>query len=336
MSKKRLAILIFVPVVLLLLSLFLGRYTISPLTACQSFLAKVFPITHTWPDTVDIVLFQVRLPRAILALLVGAGLSVSGASFQGIFKNPLVSPDILGVSAAAGFGAALAIWLADTTVNMLSVQASAFIFGVLAVFLAYTISRVYKTTPTIILVLSGVIVAALFSAFTSAIKLVADPLNKLPAITFWLMGSLATASWKQVATASPPIIIGTIGLLSVRWRINLLSLGDEEARALGIRTELMKGFIIGCATLVTAAAVCVSGVIGWVGLIMPHVSRMLIGPDHKVLIPASIATGASFLMIVDLIARSATSIEIPLGILTAVVGAPFFAYLLRKTKGGWK
>jgi iron complex transport system permease protein len=336
MSKKKLAILVLVPFVFLLLSLNLGRYTISPVTTCQAILAKFLPLTPSWPDKVEVVLFQIRLPRAILALLVGAGLSVSGASFQGIFKNPLVSPDILGVSAASGFGAALAIWLAGTSVNMLPVQASAFIFGVLAVFLAYTISRVYKTTPTIILVLSGVIVAALFSAFTSTIKLVADPLDKLPAITFWLMGSLATASWKQVSTALAPILIGMIGLLSVRWRINLLSLGDKEARALGIRTEFMKGFIIICATLITAASVCVSGIIGWVGLVMPHVSRMLVGPDHKVLLPASIATGASFLLIVDLIARSATAIEIPLGILTAVVGAPFFAYLLRKTKGGWK
>ena len=336
MSKKRLTILILVPLVLLLISLFIGRYNISSVIACQSILAKFFPLTHSWSDKVEIVLFQVRLPRAILALLVGAGLSISGASFQGIFRNPLVSPDILGVSAAAGFGAALALWLSGPSINMLSVQATAFIFGVLAVFLAYTISRVYKTTPTVVLVLSGIIVAALFGAFTSAIKLVADPLNKLPAITFWLMGSLATASWKQVMLAAVPILLGIIGLLSVSWRINLLSLGDEEARALGVRTEFMKRFIITCATLVTATSVCVSGVIGWVGLVVPHISRMLVGPNHRVLLPTAIAIGASFLLIVDLIARTATSIEIPLGILTAVVGAPFFAYLLRKTKGGWK
>ncbi|MDD5748844.1 MAG: iron ABC transporter permease [Actinomycetota bacterium] len=336
MSKKKIVILVLVPFVLLLISLALGRYTIPPVTVCKAFLAKVFPIAHTWSDQVDNVLFQVRLPRAILALLIGGGLSICGASFQGIFKNPLVSPDILGVSAAAGFGAAMAIWLAGTSVNTLSVQASAFVFGILAVFMAYNISRVYKTTPTVILVLSGVIVGALFSAFTSAIKLVADPLNKLPAITFWLMGSLATASWNKVLTASIPILIGVIGLLSVRWRINLLSLGDDEARALGVRTEFMKRFVIACATLITAASVCVSGVIGWVGLVMPHVSRMLFGPDHKVLLPVSIATGASFLLIVDVVARCATAIEIPLGILTTVVGVPFFAYLLRRTKGGWK
>lgn len=341
MSKKKMAILILAPLILLFLSLFLGRFIVLPVTVCQAIMARLFSWSPSWPVEIDPVkidkvIFEVRLPRAILALLVGSALSISGASFQGIFKNPLVSPDILGVSAAAGFGAALAIWFSGSSVNVFSIQGSAFIFGVLGVMLAYSISRIYKTTPTVILVLAGVIVSALFNAFTSAIKLIADPYHKLPAITFWLMGSLASACWSQVKIAFLPILLGTSGLLAVRWRINLLSLGDEEARALGVKTELVKGFVIACATLVTAAAVCVSGVIGWIGLIVPHISRMLVGPDHKVLLPASISMGASFLLAVDLIARSATAIEIPLGILTAVIGAPFFAYLLRKTKGGWK
>jgi iron complex transport system permease protein len=282
---------------------------------------------------VETVIFQVRLPRVLLAMFVGAGLSISGASFQGMFQNPLVSPGILGVSAGAGFGAALAILLSG---NDAVIQISAFGFAILAVALTYRISRVYKTTPVLMLVLSGVVVGALFLALIGLIKYVADPYEKLPAITFWLMGSLSDASVKHLTTVVPPIVAGSIGLLLVRWRMNILSMGDEEARSLGINTELLKRFIIICATVVTAAAVCVSGMIGWVGLVIPHVARMIVGPDHKVLLPASLSLGAGYLLVIDNIARTATSAEIPLGILTAIIGAPFFAYLLRKTRGrGW-
>jgi iron complex transport system permease protein len=333
LSKKKLLILMISPVCLCLISLFLGRYAISPLTVIQVLMAKIIPTPHTWPNTVESIIINVRLPRVLLAMVIGAGLAVSGASFQGIFRNPLVSPDILGVSAAAGFGAALAILFSQSG---LVIQMSAFGFGMLGVTVTYLISRIYRTTPTLMLVLSGVIIAALFGALTSATKYLADPDSKLPAITFWLMGSLASASWKDVFRACPPIGAGIAGLLMLRWRINLLSMGDEEARSLGVRTEALKGSIIICCTLVTAAAVCVSGVIGWIGLIVPHIARMLVGPNHKVLLPASIATGACYLLLIDDIARTATAIEIPLGIITAVVGAPFFAYLLRKTKGGWK
>jgi iron complex transport system permease protein len=281
----------------------------------------------------ETIIMSVRLPRALLAMLVGAGLSISGASFQGIFSNPLVSPDILGVTSAAGFGAAVAILC---SFNSTLIQTSAFAFGLLGVGLSYMISRVYKTTPILMLVLSGVIVAALFGALTSATKYLADPELKLRDITFWLMGSMASASWKDVFRVFIPIAVGMSGLLMLRWRLNLLSMGDEEARSLGVRTERLKGIIIVCTTLITAASVCVAGVIGWIGLVIPHVARMIVGPDHKVLLPTSIAIGACYLLIIDDIARTATTTEIPLGILTAVIGAPFFAYLLRKTKGGWK
>ncbi len=335
-ARNKLALLILAPIILMFISLFLGRYTISPLTVCHALAAKLYPIATNLTDKEEVVIFIVRLPRSILALLVGAALSISGSAFQGIFRNPLVSPDILGVSSAAGFGAALALLLSGNSVNTLSIQAGAFVFGILGVFLAYFISRVYRaTTSTTILVLSGIIISTLFNAFTSSIKLIADPYNKLPAITFWLMGSLAGVGWDQVRIAVLPIVLGCAGLLSISWRINLLSLGDREARSLGVSTELTKIFIIICATFVTATAVCVSGVVGWIGLVVPHISRMIVGPDHKVLLPASIAIGASFLLLVDLLARTATPTEIPLGILTAVIGAPFFAYLLRKTRGGW-
>jgi iron complex transport system permease protein len=333
LSKKKILLLILIPFGLFFISLFWGRYTISPWEVLQILGSNLFGFEHGLPDTLETIVMSVRLPRAILAMMVGSGLAISGASFQGIFSNPLVSPDILGVTAAAGFGAAVAILLGGSAT---AIQISAFAFGILGVGLAYLISRVYKTTPTLMLVLAGVIVAALFGALTSATKFIADPESKLPAITFWLMGSMASASWKDVLRIIAPVTVGCTGLLLLRWRLNLLAMGDVEARSLGVRTELLKSIIIICTTLVSAASVCVAGVIGWIGLIIPHVARMLVGPDHKVLLPASMAIGAGYLLLIDDIARTITAAEVPLGILTAVIGAPFFAYLLRKTKGGWK
>jgi iron complex transport system permease protein len=333
LSKRRLTLLILLPLGVFFISLFWGRFQIPPLTVIQVLFSHIFPIEHTWPDTIDAIVISVRLPRALLAMFIGAGLSISGASFQGIFSNPLVSPDILGVTAAAGFGAAVAILLGA---NSSLIQVSAFAFGIVGVALSYMISRVYKTTPTLMLVLAGVIVAALFGALTSATKYLADPESKLPAITFWLMGSLASASWKDVVRIIFPVTIGSTVLLLLRWRLNLLAMGDAEARSLGVRTELLKAVIIVSTTLVSAASVCVAGVIGWIGLIIPHVARMIVGPDHRVLMPASMAIGACYLLFIDDIARTITAAEVPLGILTAIIGAPFFAYLLRKTKGGWK
>ena len=325
--------LVIVPLVAFYLSLLIGRYPIDPGVAIGVLASRVMPITRYWPATVDTVMFQIRLPRALLAMLVGAALAISGASYQGMFRNPLVSPDILGVSSAAGFGAALAILLWN---NTLWIEVSALAFGFVGVLLTYAISRVHKTSPAIMLVLAGVIVAAFFSALISVTKYVADPYEKLPAITFWLMGSLDEASWPRVLVSLPLISVGSIGLSLVSWRINLLAMGDEEARSLGVKTELLKGIIILCSTMATAAAVCVSGMIGWVGLIIPHVARALVGPDHRRLLPASLALGATYLLIIDDLARTATSAEIPLGILTALIGTPFFALLLRQTKGGWK
>jgi iron complex transport system permease protein len=277
-SKKKIIILIVVPLALFLISLFWGRYSIHPLTAMQVLLSKILPITPGWTETVETVIFQVRLPRAIVAMLVGAGLSISGASYQGMFRNPLVSPDILGVSAAAGFGAALAILL---SLNTGMIQVLALFFGIIGVIITYMISRVYRTTPVLMLVLSGVVVGAFFSALIAITKYVADPYTKLPEITFWLMGSLSTASVRDIITILPSMLIGSTGLLLVSWRINIMAMGDEEARSLGIRTELFKGVVIFCSTILNAAAVCVSGIIGWVGLVIPHISRMLVGPGYE-------------------------------------------------------
>jgi iron complex transport system permease protein len=294
--------------------------------------SRALPIAHDWSDTVETVVFNIRLPRVLLAMCIGGGLSISGAAFQGMFQNPLVSPDILGVTAGAGFGAALAILFNG---RAMAIQLSAFLFGIVAVALTYSIGRIYRTTPTLMLVLSGVVVGAIFSALLSLVKYVADPNQKLPAIVFWLMGSLGAATMKDLLTSAPLMLIGTAGLLLVRWQINVLSLGDEEARSLGVRTERLKAVIIVCSTAVTAAAVSVCGIIGWVGMVMPHLGRMLVGPDHKRLLPAAFALGAAYLLVIDDLSRTLISAEIPLGILTAIVGAPFFAYLLRRTKGAW-
>jgi iron complex transport system permease protein len=331
MSKKKVALLILVPLVLCIVSLFIGRYPMPITKGIKILLSQIIPINHDWTPVMEAVVMQVRLPRAILSMLIGAALSISGASFQGMFKNPLVSPDILGVSSAAGFGAALVILMSG---NQATIQTSAFIFGMGGVFLTYFISRIYKTTPVLMLVLSGIVVGSLFTALLSITKYIADPYEKLPAITFWLMGSLAAVTMKQVINIIIPMFIGITGLLLVSWRLNILAMGDEEARSLGVRTELLKAIIIICCTLLSASAVSVSGMIGWIGLVIPHIGRMLVGPDNRVLLPTTLSIGASFLLVIDVIARAATGVEIPLGILTSLIGAPFFAYLIRKTKGG--
>jgi len=271
------------------------------------------------------------MPRAILGAMVGGSLAISGAAFQGLFRNPLVSSGILGVTSGAGFGAALAIILFHATAP---IYISAFFFGGLAVLLSFLIGRIYHTTPIIMLVLGGTIVSSVFSALISFTKYVADPTNELPSIVFWLMGSLASARYQDILVAGIPMLIGTLGLIAIRWRINVLSMGDKEAQTLGINTRVNKGIVIVCATLATAGAVCVSGIIGWVGLVIPHIGRMLVGNDNRLLIPTSFSLGACFLILVDNLSRIITGSEIPLGILTALVGGPFFVYLLKRTKGG--
>lgn len=312
-------------------SLFGGRYFISP--------GEVGKILSAGPrggaqDSMAVsVVWNLRLPRTLLNALVGAGLAVAGASYQGIFKNPLVSPDVLGVSSGAAFGAALGILLSG--VNQLATVLT-LVFGILSVFMTYTLSKLRGESSTLSLVLSGMIISAVFSALISLIKYVADPYDKLPAITYWLMGSFANSSYSNLKLVGVPILVGTVLLLLLRWRINILSLGDEEAYSLGINPVRTRLVIIAMATFITAACVTVTGVIGWVGLVIPHICRMLVGEDHKNLLPASCIIGAIFMIIVDMIARSATAAEIPIGILTAIVGAPFFAILFKTSKGDWQ
>jgi len=313
--------------VVIIFSFFLGRYPISPLELLQILISKIIPIQHTWVDQMETILFNVRLPRIILACLVGSCLSSAGASYQGIFQNPMAAPDILGATSGAAFGAALAI-LNDASYLVISL--SAFVFSLLTVTLVYLVSKKTKGSKVLGLILSGIIVGSLFTAGTSFIKLVADPTDQLPAITYWLMGSLAGAKQDTVVMAMIPMILGLVPLFLLRWRINVLTLGDDEARTMGINASKLRLFVIICATLVTAASVSVSGMIGWVGLVIPHLSRRLVGNNYKYLMPASLLFGAIFMLLVDDVSRNLLQTEIPIGILTAFIGAPFFVYLITR------
>lgn len=316
------------PLVLVFVSVFLGRYPVSVFDIIGLFLSP-FTGRNVDPTHVGVIL-HVRLPRVILGALVGGSLAVSGAAFQGLFRNPLVSSGMLGVSSGAGFGAALALILFDP---FFYVYPLSFGFGLMAVFLCFFIGRVTGSTQAVTLVLGGVIVGSIFSALISFLKYVADPYDELPAIVFWLMGSLSRAEYSQILTAGLPMVAGSLGLMIIRWRLNILAMGDKEAHSLGLNVNLNRIFIIVCATLATAGAVCVSGVIGWVGLVVPHMGRMMIGNNNKDLIPVAFCMGAAFLVLVDDISRLISSSEMPLGILTSLIGGPFFIYLLKKTKG---
>ncbi|MGV8149245.1 MAG: FecCD family ABC transporter permease [Alkaliphilus sp.] len=326
-------LLILLPFVALFTALCLGRYIIHPNTVFRILFSNILPVEAIWTTIEESVVMRIRVPRVLLALLIGAGLSISGASFQGLFGNPLVSPHILGVAAGAGFGAALGILF---SAGPLIIQVSALIFGVIAVLITHLISRIRKATPIFMLVLSGVVVGAFFQALISLLKYVADPEDTLPSIVFWLMGSFTGTSYRDLMIGAPLILIGIVVLLLLRWRINILSLGAEEAKALGINVERTKWAVILMATLITAVSVSLSGIVGWVGLIIPHIGRMLVGNNHRKLLPSCVSIGAVYMLFIDTIARTATAAEIPLSILTAVIGAPVFAYLLRRTGGKWE
>ncbi len=311
------------------ISLLLGRYPIDPGQAVAMLVNCVIPLDQTWTDQQATLFFNVRLPRILLALMVGCCLSVAGAAYQGTFQNPLVSPDILGASQGAAFGAAVAILLGFTS-TMVSV--SAFGFALFTVFLVLLISARAKGNHMMVVVLAGVMVSSLFQAGVSYAKLVADPTDELADITYWLMGSLTGAKMTQVTTVFPILFVGCAVLFALRWRINILTMGDDEASTMGVNARLIRIIVIVAATFITAACVSVTGMIGWVGLVIPHLCRMVVGADYRKLIPASMLMGAGFLLLVDDIARLATTAEIPIGILTAFVGAPFFLYLITRKK----
>lgn len=320
------------PAAVIFISLFIGRYPVS-LDVVIKILGNKLGFTHyVIQDTLVAVVWDIRFPRAILGALVGGSLATSGAAFQGMFRNPLVNSGILGVSAGAGFGASLAIILFN---NYLIIYAFAVSFSILAVFLSYLIGRSYKMDSSVMLVLGGTIVSSVFTSMISLMKYIAEPTVQLPKIVFWLMGSMASGSYRDIAIGGIPMVLGMVGLIAIRWQVNVLSMGDKEARTLGVRVNLIRAILVVSATLATAGAVCVSGIIGWVGLVIPHIGRMLVGNDNRILIPTSLSLGACYLILIDNLSRTLTGSEIPLGILTALIGAPFFVYLLRNKGGNW-
>lgn len=324
-------LIVLLPILAFVLSFPLGRYPISLPDLLSALAGKIFPFVHSPEGVINTVIFQVRLPRITAAMLVGAALSAAGSAYQGMFKNPLVSPDILGASSGAGLGAALAIFF---SLSVVGIQMSAFVVSLLAVIAVNFLSNKIKRDPTLALVLTGILVGTLCSSFTSLLKYLADPYDKLPAITFWLMGSLAAVSPQNVISSFLIMLVGGVPLYLLRWRLNVLSLGEDEGKTLGLETGKLRLAVIICSSLLTAGAVSISGLIGWVGLIVPHLARMLVGPNYKVLLPISIALGSVYMLLVDDLARCLTSAEIPLGILTSIIGAPFFfAILLRGKKG---
>lgn len=332
MNKKYLPVislaLAISPAIALVCCLGFGRYELS--------LAETIQLLFTQLSGGEIdptaysVIFKVRLPRLLLALLAGSGLAVAGTSFQSLFGNPLATPDTLGVATGASFGAVLGLLMCD---NMIIVQLMALAFGLLSLLITCLISRMNGKSSIIMVVLSGMVVSSIFQALVSLMKYVADPEEDLPAITYWLMGSMSRATAKRLMIGAPFIIIGILILFALRWRLNILSLQEDEAKSLGINVKNLRMMVMVASTMVTASCVSMCGQVGWVGLLVPHMSRMIYGSDNRRLIPSGIAIGATFMIIIDTVARAATAAEIPVSILTALIGAPFFVLLLKKTGG---
>ncbi len=323
-------LLILAPVPVFFLACVTGAYHLSFLDILTLIVSGITGRPSGLPEEAHIIFFLVRLPRIFLALLVGAAFSVSGAGLQAIFRNPLVDSYILGLASGAAFGAALSIVFLPVPV-----QFSAFLFGLLAVGIAYFAAKGEWETSKISLVLAGVMTSAFFTALLSVINIIADPL-RLQGIVYWMMGSLHTASWDKVLSSFPMIMLGTAIIYYRRWKLNVLSMGDQEASGVGLNPERERILLITAAALTASSAVAVAGIIGLVGLMVPHIIRMLLGPDHKKLIPLCITFGSAFLLLVDTLARSIADFEIPVGIITTLTGVPFFIYLLRKTRiGGW-
>ncbi len=328
-STLKILLAALVTLILMLCAIYIGRYDMTLKEAMTILFSPIFHVPESWTAITYNVIFRVRIPRICGAVLVGGGLALSGTTYQGIFQNPLVSPDLLGISAGACVGAASAILL---NFGNFGVQTFALMGGVLAVFCSLSIPRILKNDSTLMLVLSGVIVSGFMTAMIGVLKYMADIETQLPAITYWQMGSLADSNPESVLAVLPAMLGSIVVLLGMSWRVNLLSLGDTESATLGINLRVTRTILILAATLLTGCAVCISGIVGWVGLIIPHLSRLIVGPSHPKLMPMSFCVGASFMLIVDTLARTLIASEIPLSILTGSIGAPLFIWLLFRTK----
>ena len=332
MKKRNIWWIIGIPVTALIfsvLALGMGQFSMTPGEVLAVLMPSTFPGTET-SNTMHTVVLNIRLPRILLALLAGAGLSVAGAAFQALFSNPLATPDTLGVATGASFGAVLAILFG---LSAITIQIFALGTGLLAVALVYVVGRTRSGSPMIMIVLAGMVISALFSALVSLIKYVADPQDVLPAITFWMMGNMQNATWETLMLGIPFIVGGIVIVFLFRWKLNAMSLPEEEATSLGIPVRRIRVIVTIGATMITASVVSMCGLISWVGLLIPHISRMIFGSNNKRVIPASIGLGAVFMVVIDTAARCLTAAEIPVSILTAVIGAPFFIILLRQTGG---
>jgi iron complex transport system permease protein len=317
----------------LLAAFTVGRYPVGLGDLVGVLASKALGHRTDVSPAIESVILQVRGPRVLAAVLVGAALALAGTAFQGLFRNPLVSPDILGASSGAALGAVVGIYL---SLGVLAIQSVAFVGGLVAVGAVYAIgSAVRSRDPILVLVLTGVVVGSLFGAGVGLVKYLADPYNQLPAMTFWLLGSLSATTAPDLIPLFGPIAIGAIVLIALRWRMNVMSLPEEEARALGVATGPLRIALVAAATLVTSASVAAAGIIGWVGLVVPHLARSLVGPDFARLLPASAILGGGYLLLIDTLARTMAQVEIPLGILTAVIGTPFFIWLLASVQKTW-
>ena len=311
-----------------------GRYPVPPGELAAIAANQLFGAGYEVAATTETVVLQVRGPRILAALLVGAALAAAGTAYQGMFRNPLVSPDILGVSAGAALGAVLGIFFSQ---SILVIQLGAFAGGLAAVGLVYAVgANVRRHDPVLSLILAGIVLGTMLGALIALIKYLADPYNQLPAITYWLLGSLAAVSPQDLALAAPFALAGLVPLYLLRWRMNLLSLSDDEARALGVPVGRLRLAVVCAATLMTAAAVAISGIIGWVGLLIPHAARMLVGPEFSRLLPLAMVLGAAFLLAVDTVARTVAPIEVPPGVLTALIGTPLFLWLFISARRAWQ
>jgi iron complex transport system permease protein len=317
----------------LLFAFTVGRYPVALADIAEFILSRLGGRAAALSPAAENVILHVRGPRVIAAVLVGGALAVAGTAFQGLFRNPLVSPDILGASSGAALGAVIGIYF---SLGIFGIQGLAFIGGLAAVAAVYVIgSAVQSRDPILVLVLTGVVVGSLLGAGVGLVKYLADPYNQLPAMTFWLLGSLSATAPADLVPLFGPVALGTLVLIALRWRMNAMSLPDEEARALGLATGPLRIVVVAAATLVTSASVATAGIIGWVGLVVPHLARSLVGPDFARLLPTAAILGAGYLLFIDTLARSAAQVEIPLGILTAVIGTPFFIWLLASVSKTW-
>jgi iron complex transport system permease protein len=317
----------------LLVAFTVGRYPVTPSDLVEILVSRLSGRATAVPPAVENVVLLVRGPRVVAAVLVGAALAVAGTAFQGLFRNPLVSPDILGASSGAALGAVLGIYF---SLGVIGIEGLAFVGGLIAVAAVYLIgSLLHSRDPILVLVLTGVVVGALLGAGVGLVKYLADPYNQLPAMTFWLLGSLAATTVSDLMPLTAPVALGTIVLIALRWRLNVMSLTEDEARTLGLAVGPLRIAVVAAATLVTSASVATSGVIGWVGLVVPHLARALVGPDFHRLIPTAALLGGGYLLFIDTLARTVAPVEIPLGILTAIIGTPFFIWLLANMQRTW-